>query len=257
MPFSAQGPIGRYLNRRAIARWRKATQAVGDTDLDALDAKNDVAKKLLRHIGAFKLEADSRLALPRIGSTTFPQPAGTDWSWRPKPWRAPVDIGGIAPALSKMEFTNELVIFHDCKRAELSLRQTRNIREFDLSPYSIDLEAFHFDGSYLSLVIEIPRTSCEGLKKRHLIRLAAVIERTRPTKIYARLNVKNGPNTEQILLTLPDDTSETMVEFDLAYSGLNERRAERMWIDLMIESPAMNKISFRDLTLCRYPRAEI
>lgn len=257
MLFSTQGPIGRFLHRRTIARWREATQAVGDMDLRTLDSKNEAAKKLLRHIGAFKLEADSRLALPRIGSMTFPQPPGTDWSWRPKPWRAPVDIGGLAPALPKMEFTNELVIFHDSKRGEVSLRQNINMREFDLSPYSIDLEAFHFDGSYLSLVIEIPKSSCEGLKKRHLIRLAAVIERERPTAIHARLNVKNGPNTEQILLTLPDDTSETMVEFDLAYSGLNERRAERMWVDLMVDSPAMNKISFRDLTLCRYPRAEI
>lgn len=257
MPFSPKGPIGRYLQRRALTRWRKATDAVGEMDLATLDAKNDAARKLLRHIGAFKLEADSRLALPRIGSTTFPQPVGTDWSWRPKPWRASIAIGGLAPALSKMEFTNELVIFHDCKRAEISLRQNRNMRETDLSPFSVDLEAFHFSGSYLSLVIEIPQASCEGLRRRHLIRLAAVIERERPTAIHARLNVKNGPNTEQVLLTLPDDTDETMVEFDLAYSGLNERRAERMWIDLMIESPAMNKISFRDLTLSRYPRAEI
>jgi len=95
------------------------------------------------------------------------------------------------------------------------------------------------------------------LRKKHLIRLAAVIERERPSKIYARLNVKNGPNTEQILLTLPDDNPETMVEFDLAYSQLNEQRAERMWVDLMIESPAMNKITFRDLNFSRYQRAEI
>ncbi len=106
-------------------------------------------------------------------------------------------------------------------------------------------------------MIEVPPASCEGLRRKHLIRLAAVIERERPSKIYARLNVKHGPNTEQVLLTLPDDKAETMVEFDLAYSQLNERRAERMWVDLIIESPAMNKITFRDLTLCRYPRAEI
>jgi hypothetical protein len=119
------------------------------------------------------------------------------------------------------------------------------------------IEAFHFDGNYLSVVIEIPKDSCEGLRKKHLIRLAAVIERERPSNIYARLNVKHGPNTEQVLLTLPDAQAETIVEFDLAYTQLNEQRAERMWIDLMIESPAMNKITFRDLNLCRYPRAEI
>ncbi len=257
MPFPLQGPITRFLHRRSVARWRKATKSVGAVDLATLDQKNEAAKKLLRHIQAFRFAADSRLALPRIGSNIFPQPPGTDWAWRPKPWRAAADTAGLAPALSKMEITNELVIFHDCPRAEVSLRQVRNTRDTDLAPFGITLETFHFAGSYLSLVIEIPKDSCEGLRKRHLIRLAAVIERERPSAIYARLNVKNGPNTEQVLLTLPDDTPDTMVEFDLAYSGLNERRAERMWIDLMIERPAMNKITIRDLTLSRYPRAEI
>ena len=257
MPLSLPGPFDRFLQRRTIARWRKATQRVPETGLAALDRKNEVARRLHRHIGAFRLEAESRLALPRIGSTTFPQPPGTDWAWRPKPWRAAVIPIGIAPALPKMKMTNELVIFHDCKRGEVSLRQTRNQRATDLAPFGIDLQALHFDGNYLSLVIEIPPASCEGLKKRHLIRLAADITRERPTAIHARLNVKNGPNTEQVLLTLPDDQQETMVEFDLAYSGLNEKRAERMWIDLLIEDPAMNRITIRDLTLCRYPRAEI
>lgn len=257
MPFPLQGPIERFLQRRTVTRWRNATRASADMDLGALDKKNEVAKRLLRHIGAFKQEAESRLALPRIGSTTFPQPPGTDWAWRPKPWRAPFAKGGIAPALSKMELTDELVIFHDCRRAEVSLRQDRNTRETDLAPFSVALEVLHFEGSYLSLVIEIPPASCEGLRKRHLIRLAALIERERPTEIYARLNVKNGPNTEQLLLTLPSDAQDIMVEFDLAYSGLNEQRIERMWVDLMVEKPAMNKVSFRDLTLCRYPRADI
>lgn len=257
MPFPLQGPIIRFLHRRNIARWRKAARNVDALDLATLDRQNENAKKLLRHIQAFRSEAESRLALPRIGSATFPQPPGTDWAWRPKPWRSTAEPMGLAPALSKMEMTNELVIFHDCPRAEVSLRQSRNTRDTDLAPFGITLETFHFTGSYLSLVIEIPPGSCEGLRKRHLIRLAALIERERPTPIHARLNVKNGPNTEQILLTLPDDAPETMVEFDLAYSGLNERRAERMWVDLMIERPAMNRITIRDLTLCRYPRAEI
>lgn len=257
MSWPLQNQIDRFLRRRAVKRWRKAVHDVPAMDLATLDAKNDVAKKTLRAVSAFKLEAESRLALPRIGSQKFPQPVGTDWAWRPKPWRAAVVPAGLTPALSKMEMTNELVVFHDCKRAEVSLRQTRNTREVDLAPFGVTLAAYHFEGSYLSLVIEIPKASCEGLKKRHLIRLAAVIESEQPSKIYARLNVKNGPNTEQVLLTLPDDRPETMVEFDLAYSGLNEKRAERMWVDLMIESPAMNRIDLRDLTLCRYPRAEI
>jgi len=257
MPFPLTGPLDRFLQRRALARWQRSRRDIATTDLGTLDRKSDAARKLLRAVSAFNQDAAVRLALPRIGSTNFPQPPGTDWAWRPKPWQVPVTPAGIAPALPKMELTNELVIFHDCKSAEVTLHQTRNARGTDLAPFGVALEVFHFTGSYLSLVLEIPLASCEGLRKRHLIRLAALIERERPTPILARLNVKNGPNTEQVLLSLPGQTAETMVEFDLAYSGMNERRAERMWIDLMIENPAMNKIDIRDLTLCRYPRADI
>ena len=256
MLFAPHGIIGRFLHRRAIARWKAAIGQAGDVDLGNLETQSQMAQKMLRQVRDFQTEAQTRLMLPRPGSTTFPRPSGTDWSWRPKAWRVAIEQGGIAPARPKDSLTDEVLIFHDCKRGEISLRQTRNLREIDLSPYGLDLEVFHFDGSYMSLVIEIPASSCEGLKKRHLVRLSTHIERERPTKIYARLNVKHGPNTEQILLTLPD-TEDAMLEFDLAYSQLNEKRAERMWLDLMIEDPVMNKITFRDLNFSRYPRAEI
>ncbi|WP_375255529.1 DUF6478 family protein [Yoonia sp.] len=257
MIFPPQSIIGRFLHRRALARWKNAARNIDRRDLAALEVESRMANQIMRDARKFKLAADDRLNSPPINSETFPRPPGTDWAWRPEVWRAPFPGGGIAPAMPKDRITNEVVIFHDCKTAEVCLRQSRNMREIDLSPYSFDIEIFHFDGSYLSLVIEIPTESCEGLRKRHLIRLAAIIEKERPTKIYARLNIKHGPNTEQVLLTLPDTHEETMVEFDLAYSHLNERRAERMWLDLMIEEPAMNKIRIRDLTLSRYPRSEI
>jgi len=30
-----------------------------------------------------------------------------------------------------------------------------------------------------------------------------------------------------------------------------------VWLDLIFESPEMNQVTIRDLTFCRYPRAEI
>jgi hypothetical protein len=50
---------------------------------------------------------------------------------------------------------------------------------------------------------------------------------------------------------------EVWVEFDLAYTDLNEKRIERMWLDLIFEGPELNQILLRDVTLARRPRAEI
>ncbi len=83
------------------------------------------------------------------------------------------------------------------------------------------------------------------------------VEMEKPLEIFARLNIKHGPNTEQIVRELPLGAKDVMVEFDLAYTRMNEKRVERAWIDLIFEGPEMNQIVLRDVTLSRRPRAEL
>ncbi len=67
----------------------------------------------------------------------------------------------------------------------------------------------------------------------------------------------HGPNVEQIVREMPLNAQEVMVEFDLGYSKMNEKRVEKLWIDLIFEGPEMNQIILRDVTLTRRPRAEL
>ena len=83
------------------------------------------------------------------------------------------------------------------------------------------------------------------------------VENEKPLEIFARLNIKHGPNVEQIVRELPLGEDEVMVEFDLAYTKMNEKRIERMWIDLIFEGPEMNQVVLRDLTFGRLPRADL
>jgi len=106
-------------------------------------------------------------------------------------------------------------------------------------------------------VIDFPDVSVEGLRRKHLIRLESIVEMEKPLEIFGRLNIKHGPNTEQIVRELPLNTEKPMVEFDLAYTNLNEKRVERMWLDVIFEGPQMNQVTLRDLTISRHPRAEI
>jgi hypothetical protein len=73
--------------------------------------------------------------------------------------------------------------------------------------------------------------------------------------MFARLNIRHGPNTEQVVRELA--TGDPVAEFDLACTNVNERRIEALWLDLIIDRPAMNRIVFTDVTFARYPRAEI
>ncbi|MFT6074137.1 MAG: hypothetical protein ACJAZ1_001053 [Yoonia sp.] len=80
MLFSPYGMIERFLHRRSVARWKATIRQVDDIDLTDLEAQSQMAQKLMRHVSIFRVEAESRLALPRHGSATFPRRSGTDWS---------------------------------------------------------------------------------------------------------------------------------------------------------------------------------
>lgn len=251
------GVIERLLNARMMRRWSRAARGAPTAELSVLRRQRAQARALRQKLDELLYVAEGRLALPRIGSTAFPKPAGTDWSWRPQLWRGPLPQKGIAAAETKTRLGDEITLFHDCRISELTLRQLRNTREADLAPFGLRMDVFRFDGSFLSLAIDLPRSACEGLKRRHIVRLDTIVELEKPLEIFARLNVKHGPNTEQIVRELDLRTTTPTVEFDLGYTKLHEKRVEAIWIDLIFEGPEMNQVTLRDLTLSRYPRADL
>jgi len=243
--------------RRARAFWSRAARGASTSDLSVLRRQRNEARILRHKLDELTHVADNRLALPNIGSTSFPKPAGTDWSWRPQLWRGALPVKGLSSVKTKTKLGEEVTIFHDCQISELTLRQLRNTREKDLAPFGLRMDVFRFDGSFLSLVLNLPDGACDGLLKRHLIRMEAIVEVEMPLEIFARLNVRHGPNTEQTVRELPIEDGTIMVEFDLAYTKLNQKRVEAMWVDLIFEGPEMNQVTLRDVTFSRNPRAEL
>ncbi|WP_428927059.1 DUF6478 family protein [Marinibacterium sp. SX1] len=243
--------------RRAVRRWRRLARAATDVDLPELRHQRGEARQLRMHLDRLIHVADGRLTMPGIGTNAFPRPHGTDWAWRPEAWRGPLGRPGMAAVETKTMFGAQLTLFHDCARSELTLRQLRNHRPEDLAPFGLRMDVLGFDGSFLSLVVDLPDEAVQGLTRNNLVRLNTVIEMERPIEIFARLNVQHGPNTEQIVRELPLHEDEVMVEFDLAYSKLNEKRVERAWVDLIFEGPEMNQVVLRDLTFARLPRASL
>lgn len=247
----------RLFHKRALRRWERQLQQAGTADLSSLRAMRVRTREARRRLDKILFVADSRLTLPLIGPNAIQKPLHCDWAYRPELWRGPLDGCGVAAVKTKARFGDEVVLYHDCKISEMTVRQIRNTRETDLAPFGLRLDVFRFDGSFLSLAIELPDGAVNGMLRRHLLRLTTVIEMEQPLEIFARLNIQHGPNTEQMVRELPLGVEESVVEFDLAYSKLNEKRIERAWIDLIFEGPDMNQIVMRDMTLTRRPRAEV
>ncbi|MTI00823.1 DUF6478 family protein [Roseibium sp. RKSG952] len=249
--------LDQYVSRKVLGRWRKAAQSAPFTALHLLRRQRDEARQFRLHLERLIQVADGRLTRPLIGSTSFPKPLGTDWAWRPDLWRGPLAKHGHASLSRKTSMDKQVTLFHDCDLGEIAIRQTRNTADKDLAPFSLALEIFEFTGSFLSLSIELPAEATFGLTRQHLIRASAQIECERPTGMFARLNIQHGPNTEQVLRELSYSDSSMSVDFDLAHLHLNERRVEKIWLDLIINDPRMNRIVLRDLTLCRHHRADL
>ena len=215
------------------------------------------ARQVRREIDRVLEIADRRLSLPMIGATATRRRVSTDWAWRPNLWRLPIVPVGIAAAASPANLDEETSLHHNCQDSEVTLRQVRNSRASDLAPFGLRMDVFRFDGTFLSLSVKLPDAAVEGLRLRHLVRIDAVIETEKPLEILARLNVRHGPNTEQMVLELPKGDGEKSVDFDLAHSKINEKRIERAWVDLFFEAPEMNQIVLRDIAFSRRPRAEL
>ncbi len=247
----------RLLQRRALRRWEEVADTAASAELGDLRLWRSRARSLRRQLDRIIHVAEHRLALPVIGSNAIRRQPGTDWVWRPDLWRGPIPVPGMASVATRALVCDGATIFHDCRQSELTLRQIRNTREADVAPYGLRMDVFRFDGSFLSLVIDLPEEGARGLKLRHLLRIDAIVELEKPLEIFARLNIKHGPNTEQVVREMPLNAPEAMVEFDLAYTKVNEKRIEKLWIDLIFEGPEMNQITLRDLTVSRRPRAEL
>ncbi|SFS88491.1 hypothetical protein SAMN04488040_2258 [Sulfitobacter marinus] len=238
-------------------RWARNTQKANDVPMETLRRQFHEAWALKTRLDSFIQVAQERMALPIVGSTTFRKPHNADWSWRPTLWRIPLPVPGLSSAKTKAPLGTELTLFHDCALSELGVRQLRNLHEADLAPYGLRLDVFRFDGSFLSLVLDLPEDFAVGLKRTHLLQMRTIVEMEKPIEIFARLNIRHGPNTEQIVRELPLHQPNVMVEFDLGYSKMNEKRVEKAWIDLIFEGPEMNEIILRDMTFSRRPRAQL
>lgn len=257
MSNKADRLIDRILHRRFLRRWQKFADQSEKVNLEELRDLRAQARQVRRQLDRVIHVAENRLSLPVIGSNALRKPIGSDWQWRPDLWRGAISVPGFSSVPGKAVVCDGATVFHDCRRSELTVRQVRNTREADLAAFGLRMDVFRFDGSFLSLVLDLPEEATLGLKMKHLVRLDVIVEMEKPLEIFARLNIKHGPNVEQIVRELPLNAQEVMVEFDLAYTKLNEKRVERMWIDLIFEGPEMNQIILRDVTFSRRPRADL
>ena len=234
------GMMGQWLRRQAQAHWaRLAANAAPPDAADLAEARALRAdlERLLRRAEAQQLRA------------TRPLPLGCDWAWRPDPWLRRMQPPGLAEPAAGAALAPGVRVFHDAGRAECTVRQLPG------PDIGLALEAYGFDGGFLSLSFDLPPEAVAGLGHTHVLVVQLALEAERPAQLFCRLNLRHGPNTEQMLRSVAPDTQRA--EFDLAYAAFNDRRLEQGWLDVIVEAPRMTAVVLRDMVLLRHPRADI
>lgn len=260
MAFRPRRWIERRVREAASRQWTEFSEMADLLSQARLNYLRGQALSLRTVLDRFVMRAERRAVRSRAALDLVRLPGGTDWRWRPDLLSGLVSPRGIAAPASGTRLSEKAAIWHDCAERALILQQVANTRATDLSPYGLQLEVFGFSGEFLSLAIDLPVDALNGMTRNHIIRLETAIEVEGPMRVFARLNIGNGPNTEEILHELvdlqPGQTSEQVVEFDLAYTEMNEKRLENIWLDLIFEKPQMNSAHIRDMFLSRHMRAE-
>lgn len=248
--------LDRLLQQRTLARWDRAARLAPSLDVGELQRMRTDARLLWRDVAKVLHEADGRLCMRLDDGDGIDRPLGCDWAWRPELWCGPLVPSGIASVQNRTMLGTEVTLFHDCPKAEISLRQVRNSVE-QIAPFGVALEVYDFAGGMLSLSLDLPEDLLRGLRRNHLVRLAMSVNVEHQAKIFCRLNIRHGPNTAQTVREMPLSSGSSFVDFDLSGSKLNEKRLEKAWIDLIFDQAEMNRIVLNDLYLVRHPRAEI
>lgn len=256
-----QNWLSRRIRRRAALHWDAILSSFKDDARPLRASTRDEALKLHGVLGRLLHRSEAALSAARGSLARMALPAGTDWRWRPQILLAQIDQRSLVAPRSGAWLSPEVSLYHDCPDRAVILRQRRNRRQTDLTDYALVLEVLGFRGNYLSYSLGLPAEAVRDLAGHHIIRLDALLDAERPITLYARLNIQQGPNTETMLRKMGDNVegkeARRVIEFDLGYAELSARKVDKAWIDLILEAPAMNAVTLRDIVLSRHPRAQI
>lgn len=247
-------------SRLAVRRWERTAQSAETLDPGTLAQLGPRARQVSTHARQLAEAAERVLGGPQIGADTIVRPLLCDWAWRPGPWAAGLTPRIIAGAKGGTRLTEGAHLFHDCPLAEITLKQTRTTDARATAPFILSLDALGFSGSFLSLALDFPKEAALSLRRNHIVSVSLQLQMERPGEMFVRLNIKQGPNTDQMVSELrPGDRpdSPATAEFDLGFDEINPAKLEGAWIDLIFERPEMNLVQILDLTVTRRPRADL
>lgn len=250
------GLFGGFSLGQTLRRWQRGLRSPKDLPSGELKRMNGELRVLRDRFDGMAAQARSELLSRRGAGDGIERPDQCDWAVRPAPWRAEMRPRGFVGLNSPQPLAGGVTLFHDATHADMSLRQERAPSWAEGAQFGLVLEVYRSDGSFVSLVQDLPGEALAGLTRNHFMAVHLQVDREHPVEIYTRLNIQHGPNVEQLVRQVAFTGTRGVAEFDLAYSKINEKRLEKAWLDLIVEGPKMTRLALWDMVILRAPRAD-
>lgn len=250
------GIFGGFGLGQTLKRWQRALRAPAELPSSELKRMHGEIRGMRDRLDTMAAQSRSALLSRTTSSDGIERPDQCDWADRPAPWREEMRPRGMVGLSSPQPLPGGATLFHDATHSEMSLRQERAPSWVPGALFGMVLEVYRSDGSFVSIVQDLPAEALVGLTRNHFISINVVADREDPVEIYARLNIQHGPNVEQLVRQVEFEGTKGQAEFDLAYSKINEKRLEKAWVDLIMEGPKMTRIGLWDMVMLRAPRAD-
>ncbi len=179
----------------------------------------------------------------------FALPPKTQWGYTPKLWEHNLDTGISGNILTGTELAPRVTLHHDGDDNDISINA-------GAAEGSMSFDIRKFPGSFLSVAFGFPEEDAKAVRRNNLIRIAVDSEAAEPFQAYARLNLRHGPNNEQIVRML-DIGHDGFAEFDIFYTEFEPNRASDAWVDLIINEPEGKNFTINQVVILRRVRATL
>jgi hypothetical protein len=169
------------------------------------------------------------------------------WSFTPAIWRSDLWPNATKDAASGSKIGPDCKLFHDARNHAVSWRQDAKI---------FVLDADDFDGSYLSLALEIPEIHRQSISKNSILSVETNASAPDDFGASLRLNLQRGPNIYENWHPLNPQQGSTITDFDMANFGIDPAQAQSAWLDFMVLPRRSFTLSVNSLSISHRQRLE-
>lgn len=181
-------------------------------------------------------------------------PPGLISARRPKAFTEnDIDLGSVCPRPETF-LSEDMILFHDCSEAAITIRQIPNRGPSRISEYGLQLETFAFSGTFFTIKVLLPFET--PIDENQILSFRAFVETNENISLHARLCIAKGAHTEEIIRDIPIGDPLATAEFDLHFIQTRLDGSQEAWIDISFSNISWSKLTIRDMILMQSKRAE-